>query len=310
MKNQASAQIPLDYFGLLLNQAPSSSLSAENWNGQYISLDSSPYRFRWNTVLVDPSLANKVSGDGTLSAPVYAIQPGKSLGGFEISSAQVPGIVQFFAQGFAQIASGTPTLQNDEPVPSCPQWDFENPQIETQVTGATVGPSDPSTVSVRIRAREETGIHPCQPINSKSPAGKIAVLVLSSHTFDPSEIDVTSVIFGPSYAAPISSKLVPTGLGESIGSDERAEWEKALEALLPESSDRKNVHPKNLLLVFDVPALDVQCGLDQSLFLRGKTTAGQQFIGAVPAKVAGCGSNEVGKHKRHPFPFKWWMHQR
>jgi hypothetical protein len=272
-------------------------------------LSSSPYQLRWSTIAVAPSEANVISGDGTLSPPIYAIQPGKSLNGFEISSSRPPGIAQYFAQGFTQIASGTPTVNNDEPEPSCAGWDFDNPLIETQVTGATVGPSDPSVMSVRIRAREDTGLRPCLPIDPKNPNGKISVLILSTSTFDASEVSVSSIVFGPAYAHPISSKIVPAGVGDKLGFDERAAWEKMLATFQPGDIVEKNTHQKNLLLTFEVSSLDVQCNLDQALFLRGSTIPGQQFLGEVSSNTAGCGPQEIGRHKHHPFPFKWWLPQ-
>jgi hypothetical protein len=307
MKNGINALIPIDYFGVLINQAPSDFQSAQSWRGRFLSaLGSNPPEFVWSTIEVKSSEADKVTGDGTLSPPIYAIPPGKSLSGFEISSPQPPGVVQFFAQGFTQVATSTPIPGNDEPVPSCPAWDFENPQLQTQVTGVTTGPSDPATISVTIRAREESGLRHCKAINPKKPTGKISVLILSTHDFDASQINVSSVVFGPGYATSIASKLVQTGRGEKIGSDERADWERKFESFHPEHGDRKNVHPKNLLLTFDVKSLDVQCGLDQGLFLRGMTNSGQQIVGAISSNFAGCGAKDFGKHKHHPFPFKWW----
>jgi hypothetical protein len=81
-------------------------------------------------------------------------------------------------------------------------------------------------------------------------------------------------------------------------------WRKI--RFLPEKADRKKVTYKNTLLTFDVSSLDIQCGMDQALFLRGKTKSGQQFVGAVSANVVGCGAKDFGKLKRHELPFKWW----
>ena len=55
-----------------------------------------------------------------------------------------------------------------------------------------------------IRLREESEEH-LGAIDPNSPTGRIAVLVLSSDTFDASEVDVSSIRFGPGKAAPISS---------------------------------------------------------------------------------------------------------
>lgn len=304
MKNGSSAQIPIDYFGLLVNKAPSSFVLPSNWGGEFIFLGYAPTNFTWTTTTVaDP---DKITGDGAMSVPLYAIKPGQSISGFEISSLQPPGTVQFFAEGFTQPPSSTPPISNDEPVPVCPGWDFENSKLQNQVTGMTVGPSEPDVISVRIRAREEKGVRACGPINPKSPSGKISVLVFSTPTFDATQIDLSSVNFGPGFASPISSKTTQFGLGEKIESDERADWERLLEDFLPDKADRKKVAFKNNLLVFDVVALDLQCGMDQALFLRGKTKSGQQFVGAVSANLVGCGAKDFGRHKHRETPFKWW----
>jgi hypothetical protein len=36
------------------------------------------------------------------------------------------------------------------------------------------------------------------------------------------------------------------------------------------------------------------------------TNSGQQIVGAISSVFAGCGAKDFGKHKYHPFPFKWW----
>jgi hypothetical protein len=305
IKNEVTAQIPLDRFGFLVNEAPSSLKAPAYWGGAFTSLSSAPYDFVWSTFEPDPKVANIIPMDGSLAVPAYSVKPGKTLSGFEFTSANSPGVVQYFAAGFSQIPGSTPIPGNDEPEPSCPGWNWQNSQLENWISGAATGPADVGVTSVRIRAREETGLHECPPIDPKKANGKIAILVFSTQTFDASQIDLSDVVFGPAHAKPISSKLVPVGLGEKIAVDERLEWERILETLEPNIAGGKNSHPQNILLVFDVSALDVQCGLDQALFLRGETKTNQQFVGAVPAKVVGCGNKEIGKHKHHPFPFQW-----
>lgn len=310
IRNEPSAQIPLDWFGILINTAPSSSVSPTNWDpGEFTALGFMPSRFSWSTSTVAGSAGKKITGDGTLSAPTYALKPGSSLSGFELISSQPPGVVQFFAQGFTQPPSSVPTAKDDEPTPTCAGWDFHNAQLATQVTGATTGPSDPNTISVRLRAREEKGRGECSPINPKQPSGKIAVLVLSTHVFDASQIDVSSIMFGPAYVAPISSQLVQGGVGEQIGRDERIDWEQWQEQFDPNNADRKNSRPQNLLLTFDVASLDVQCHLDQAIFFRGQTKSGQKVVGAIPANVIGCGTSDQGKHGRHKVPRRWWVQE-
>jgi hypothetical protein len=307
VKNGVNAQIALDWFGILVNQAPSSFLSAANWSGGNTQLNFMPYRFDWSTAKVTGAAGKKITGDGTLTAPTYALKPGSSLSGFELTSSQPPGPVQFFATGFAQPPSSIPTTGDDEPTPSCPGWDFNNAQLLTQVTGIATGPLDPDTISLKLRARDETGIKPCAPINPKAPSGKIAVLILSTKSFDASQINVSSLMFGPAFVAPSSSKLLPAGIGEDLGHDERADWERVFEQFFgSENRHKSNPRPQNLLLTFDIASLDVQCNLDQALFLRGTTTSGQQVVGAVSSNLTGCGPTDFGKHQKHKIPHRWW----
>lgn len=307
IRNGVSAQTSIDWFGVMINQAPASFLSPSHWRGSFRSLNSGPFDFNWGTATVAGSAGKKITGDGTLVEPTYVLKPGATLSGFEITSPQPPGTVQFFAEGFAQPPTSVPTATDDEATPNCAGWDFNNAQLLTQVTGSTTGPSDPGTISVRIRAREEKGLGHCAPIQPKQPTGKLAVLILSTRTFDASQINPSSIMFGPAFAAPTSSKLVDGGIGEQIGKeDERAEWERLLELFDPDSADRKNSHPKNLFLTFDVASLDVQCHLDQALFLRGQTATGQNITGSVSANLVGCDPKDLGKHHKHKIPHRWW----
>lgn len=307
IKNGASAQIALDWFGILINQTPLSFLSAPNWRGGYTQLNFMPYRFDWSTTKVAGAEGKKITGDGTLVEPTYVLKPGSTRNGFELTSPQLPGPVQFFASGFTQPPSSLPTATDDEPTPSCPGWDFNNAQLLTQVTGVVTGPLDPGTISLKLRARDEGGVKPCAPINPKAPSGKISVLILSTKTFDVRQINLSSLMFGPAYAAPLSSKLVPAGIGEDLGYDEQSDWERVFEQLLgSEKRDKSSPLPQNLLLTFEIASLDVQCNLDQALFLRGSTTSGQQVVGAVSANLTGCGPTDFGKHQKHKIPHRWW----
>ena len=303
IKNGANAQIPLVHFGLYISQAPDSFISGKHWKGNYVALGFLPPSIQWSTVeIANPNRVN--DNDPSIPEPLYDIKPNSSLNGFEILSSQPPGIVQFFAEGFTQPRTIVPTEDNDEPAPTCVGWSLAG--VSNHVVGMTIGPSDPSIANVQIRVREETGQMSRAPIESKNPNGKIAVLVLSTKTFDASTINPAATYFGPGYALPISSKLLPTGLGEKLDRDERNDWEKLMESQFSKPDNRKDAYPNNMLLVFNVADLDVQCKLDQALVLRGNTTSGQQFIAGASANVAGCGPYDIGQHKKHYFPIKWW----
>ncbi|MNL03062.1 hypothetical protein D3C87_1235880 [compost metagenome] len=302
IKNGATAQVPVDYFGLYLNEKPKTMSSPSNWGAEFLALDYLPSNLTWTTVAVADG--NKITGDSTVPAPLYAIKPGKSLQGFEITSLQPPGVVQFFAEGFSEPPTSTATADNNEPTPECPGWSFGESKLQTQVSGMTTGPSEPDTISLKIRARDESGQRVCRAIEPKKPTGKISVLVMSNSNFDASQIDLATIVFGPGYAKPTSNKLVQTGIGEQLDKNDFADWESSFDSFLPDRADRKKLKFKNLLLTFEVADLDVQCNLDQSLFLRGKTKQGMKVLGAVAAHVAGCGAKDYGRHKKHKIPFK------
>lgn len=218
------------------------------------------------------------------------------------SLAQPPGLVQFNAEGRAGVPSSSPPAENavdDEPQPNCPDWDFNNPRFNTIVTGITTGPLAPNTVSVTMRLREETGERPCEPIIPSNPTGKISVLILASKTFDPSQIVVSSIKLGPDGAAPTSSKLVKVR-DDDDRDGEHEEWEKLSHDLGDDRDHDRNKDPakQNLLLTFDLASLGVQCVLDKSVVLTGKTQAGANIIGGASTRLVGCDVHHPGKH--HP----------
>jgi hypothetical protein len=306
--SSGSQNTPLDQFGLYLSEKPLSWTTVNNWRPGFNNNGlSSPY-FSWETHTIDPAIAN-LPANGKLPAHINALKPGESLGGFSLKSASPPGAVQFFSLGQDQPPSTTPTNVNPEPIPQCSGWVLQIPLIQAQITGATVGPADPDVTNVRLRARDETGEGKCRTIDVKKASGKISVLLYDAKDFNASTVDLSTVIFGPGYAHPTSSKLVPNGMGEKLGSDERGDWEKWREKFKYDGDQKSSSH-ENLLLTFDVKALNIVCHLDQALFLRGKTKTGRQFMGAVSANVTGCKDNEVGAHSMNISPYKWWKNKK
>jgi hypothetical protein len=276
--------IPIDFFILSMWQSPSSSKSPTHWLADFQSAAPGiPADFSWTAV--NSSRYKSVE-----------IAPGQTLSGFSLQSPQPPGPIEYFVDGQTGVPSSSPPAEgaaDDEPAPDCPNWDFNNPRMQTLVTGLTTGPQNPNTVSVAIRLRDEPGAHVCSPINPNAPSGKLSALVIGSKTFDPAQLIVSSVKFGPNGASPLSSKLVPAG-GENIAPwDEHAEWEGLLKAVQPDCD--ANPKKQNLLLVFDQSALGVQCGLDQAIFLSGQMQGGSNIFGAVSSRFVGCDINHPGK---------------
>jgi len=158
-----------------------------------------------------------------------------------------------------------------------------------------IGPSSPNVVSVAIRLRDEGGEHQHGPIDPDKASGNIEVLVLSSQSFDASEINVLSIRFGPGQALPLSSMLVPA-TGELAGQgDEREDWERSRDKF---GNDKDgNPTSQNLLLIFDLKSMAVQCVLDKALFLSGTTKSGDGIIGGVSSHLAGCNVRDPGSRR-------------
>jgi hypothetical protein len=163
----------------------------------------------------------------------------------------------------------------------------------------TVGPADPNVTSVAIRLREEKGERHCGSIEPDKAKGKISVLVLSTKTFDATQILPSSITFGPEEVAPLSSRLVPIGGENKARWDEHEAWEKAVDTKEDPKEDSKKAKRQNLLLVFDLPSVGIRCGLDKALFLNGKTVGGTQVFGGVTTPLTGCDVHKPGMRQSH-----------
>ncbi len=283
--------LPIYYFTFLLSQQPSNVTSSDNWQNRYVNRPQVTPNLRWATISTNSADASQVGGSD-LPTPDYAIQPGKRLDGFGFQSSQRPGILQYYAEGFTQVPTTVATDADDEPQPNCPGWDFETPQLQTLVTGMSVGPSSPNEISVRIRLRTSDGQNQCGPLDPNNPAGEIGVLVLSSHHFEASTINVSSLRLGPGGASPVSSRLVAPTVGTDFGHDEKADWEQF------DDENSSDVRSPNLLLVFNLSAIELRCVLDKALFLTGTTQSGQEIIGGASTRTVGCDIHKPGT-RRH-----------
>ena len=288
LKNGSTAKLAINNFGLFLRQPPTRIITAAHWRSRFVVHPEGENKLSWFTTEIGKEAASRPYAGGAMAPALYAVKAGSSLDGFEIHSSQPPGILEFYA-----IGDELKGIRGDDGEPQeCPGWSHSEPN---RVSGLTAGPSDPDVISVKIRTRDKSGLHHSSPIDPKNSKGQMSVLVISTPSFDASQVNISSVAFGPAQVAPVSSELIPTNRGEKLEGDELSAWEKAIEST--ESKDEKKRHSQNLLLTFDVAALDVQCGIDLALFLRGETKTGQKFIGAAPAKVVGCKAGEPGVHK-------------
>lgn len=303
VQNGRNAKIPIDEFDLVVSKKPKIKNTPEKWIHHYFD-SGEQSNLSWVTVWVKNG--DKISEPGSpLPIPEYAIRPNKSVSGFSIESLNPPGPIQYLVDGTTAIPVVDPTPDDDEPEVECPGWTVHNPRFKSLPTGMTIGPMDPGIVPVKIRLREKEGRYAGGPWSPKKPYGQVSVLVVSTHSFDASKIDVSSISFGPGEAVPIAHKLVRGDFGKPYDLRERTDWEEFVEG--------KSVHRskfKNLLLVFDLKSLDVQCGLDQAVFLHGKTTTGKKIFGAAKTNLIGCHPGHPGWHhpdirhrnweKRHP----------
>lgn len=291
ISNGKRALIPVEQIEILMANAPQKMRAPEQWTSVFMpGLD--PLTLDWTTVYVSEKNAHK-HPFADLVTPDFAIKPGHSQSGFSFESPNPPGPAQFYASGSTQIPYVSPTPDDDEPEVQCPGWDPYAPRTQKLPTGMTIGPMEPGTIPVKIRLREKEGRYACGPWNPKKPYGQISVLVVSTRSFDASKIDVSSITFGPAEAIPVAHKLVPGGFGKPYDPRERTGWETFIEG--------KSTHHskfKNLLLVFDLKSLDVQCGLDQAIFLHGKTTTGKKIFGGTKTNLIDCHPGHPDRH--HP----------
>lgn len=291
IQNGSSALIGIRAFKPVLVQVPSSILSPIHWHSDFVAV-TPPFELEWS------SLPSK-----RWAEPL--IDPGKLLSGFSFHSLQPPGAIQYTAEGRTGIPESSPPepgAADDEPDPNCPGWDFDNPRFQTLVTGLTTGPLAPNTISVPIRFRGEGGKNPRWPVNPNADKGKVSVIVLSTRDFDAGRIDLSTIKFGPGKAAPVSTK-VTARRPEDDNPSEREDWEK--QVLLLHGEDSRKTTRSNLLLTFDLAALQIRCVLDKALFLTAKTSDGKNVFGGVSTKLSGCDAKHPDiRPKPEPGPLR------
>jgi hypothetical protein len=294
ISNGSDAKTAIERFRIEMSTNPQASTSPNKWFPRYLANHNIP-TLNWSTTYIN--LGAKGLGGG-LPVAAYAVRPGQKLSGFSFKSPLPPGAARFLADGFYQPPTTTPTVTDDEPAPNCPGIDLVNEVDDTMVTGLTVGPLPPDTISPKMRLRDETGEHKCGPIDPSQASGNVTLLILSSSTFDASQINVSSVRFGPAQVAPLRSEVI-SSKEDDDRDDEREEWERMSEHSDKNTDHKKDSKLKNLLLTFDLKSLDVQCVLDRALFFSASTNSGQKVIGGVSAHTVGCNVRRPGVHAHH-----------
>lgn len=290
LKNLSQSIVPIDRFFILLPDNPISIGSpTKHWSEYFYSkLGNEPSKVYWSTSFTTAEDNPALRPESQVGVPDEAVRPGKTLSGFSVKSKQPPSAVQYFVNGFQALPVAFGDENNSDPDLNCPNLDTESTIRDSTITGVTIGPATPSTVSVKIRLRKNDGQEHCGPIDPKKASGQINVIVLPSKTFDPKKLDLESLRFGPSKAKALSSKFLPSKSHEKDGDDDGEEWERHAQE---QSGDDRNV----LMLTFDLNSLGIRCILDKALFLRGKTVEGKNILGGVTTKTVGCSAKAPGR---------------
>jgi hypothetical protein len=135
-----------------------------------------------------------VADVGQVPPGLFQIKPGNSQVGFSFQSPNPPGPVNSYALGFADLG-GADTEDGAEAIAdSCPQ--SVGGFFDLAVIGTTQGPVQFIPVQIDIK--------PGETPNAVNPRdqGVVPVAILSSPSFDATQVDPTSVRFGPNGAAP------------------------------------------------------------------------------------------------------------
>jgi hypothetical protein len=135
---------------------------------------------------------------GQVPPGLFQIKPGNSLGGFSFQSPNSPGPVNTYTLGFADIGAADSEAGAEAIEDSCPQGVAGF--FDLAIIGSTRGPVDFIPVQIDIK--------PGGTPNAINPRdqGVIPVAVLSSSTFDATQLDPATVRFGNSGAVPTDSR--------------------------------------------------------------------------------------------------------
>ena len=193
------------------------------------------------------------------------IDPGKTLSGFGFKSPHPPGAVEFYTVGYGEI----PSIEDDSEVAlvdaACPE--FAGDIFDNAVMGKTIGPVvAASNLSVEINIKPMS-TEPV-PFNPKAK-GVLPVAVLGSESLKGSDIDASSVVFGP----------------------------KEIKALKNSLEDVNKDGHEDLVLHFKNDEAGIRCGPDLAVFLKGKLKDGRAFQGGQAITPVGCDSKSKKDNK-------------
>jgi hypothetical protein len=289
LSNSATSKLPIERFIILNEINPQSIRPPDHWHGRFVNLPELEKNIVWSTSALDPNDPNRKRKDyvGPPLKLFYSVKPGAQLSGFELVSPNPPGPVHYFAEGETEIPRSVPTVGDDEAEPNCPGFSDE-PRFKSMFGGVTEGPMPPGTVPVSIRLLRASGEWHSHQCNPDKDTGKISVLIFANRDFDPNLLTLPSVKFGPGVAPVLSSKTLPDFKDRE---DQWADWEKSVKRIHPDQSgldEKERSRKKPLVLTFDLKAVGIRCGLDNALFLEGKTSDGKNIVGSVPITTRDC----------------------
>ncbi len=249
--NGGSAGVPIGSLILKLAEVPYSFLApSAEWSSRFDEGNTeTPSTFRWSTAL-------------------GSIAPGTGKSGFVVRSYRSPGPIRYYVRGVTETRVGTPTPEDDEPIPDCPGFYDDIPMLEGNVSGIVDGPAPTNQVVVDLKLMDPKGERECGPISPYEEKGLLNVLLKTSKDIKVSDIDLASLRLGVGKASLASS----TRIGRS---------------------------EKNILLKFDTQKVAIECERDRLLFMSGKTTDGKEIFGAAPVKTKNCDKRPKRKKPRY-----------
>lgn len=209
-----------------------------------------------NTVLwaaTAPSpLPPGVADVGQVLPGLFQIKPGSSLSGFSFQSPNPPSAVNSYALGFADLGTADSEDGAEAIADSCPQ--SVGGFFDLAVLATTQGPVQFIPVQIDIK--------PGETPNAVNPRdqGVVPVAILSSPSFDATQVDPATVRFGPAAAAPADG-----GHTEDVNKDG-----------LPD-----------LVFQFPTPATGIACG-DTFEVLTGKILSGTAIRGSDSVVTVSC----------------------
>jgi hypothetical protein len=255
VENGRSSAIPISGFMLKINEAPYSFLGpSSGWSSRFDEGEpETPSTFRWSTAL-------------------SSIAPGTRKSGFILKSYRTPGPVRYFVRGLSETRIGTPTVDDDEPIPDCPGFYDDIPMLDGYVSGIVDGPAPENQVTVDLKLMDGKGERECGPISPYEDKGTLNVLLKASKGLKVSDIDLSSLRFGIGQA--------PLASSNRIGNSEEV-----------------------ILLKFDTQKVGIECERDRTIFLNGKTTDGRNLFGGATVKTKNCDKRPKRKkliHRKNP----------